>query len=394
MSDASDSTLDDLLRRAHRDELLPLSRVLGVNPTGLGFEVLCRNLDVRLRQVGGHELANIVFRKGKGPTYQEVLEALANRLDVELPTAPRTLEDTELRILDRWLAEAWDELTPEQRRQVWERLGLTDPLPGAGADATEVAHELLGSRFGYEVAAITAGGAARIAGLALAPILGPFAGLAVTMWLFRPKDDILLPAVLEVCRLRQTVRHRVTVGIVGSPSAGKDACIRAVFGIDSGNIDPVAGSTREVTITRLPGATALFLVNTPGMGDVLEHVSEEARQILDHIDLFVYVLNAQGGAQAREKADVDAIRDHGRPVLVALNKIDTIREEDRERYVIDARRRLSIPVEDLVAVAFDPLPELAAVPIGVAEIRTWLEEHLAALGKDRAELPWSVRSPD
>jgi GTP-binding protein EngB required for normal cell division len=387
-------TLADLLRRAHRDELLPLARVLGVNPTGLGFDVLCRNLDVRLRQVGGHELLNIVLRKGAGPTYADVLTALADRLDVELPPAPRELEDVELRILDRWLADSWDELTPEQRRQVWERLGLTDPLPGSGSDATQAAHDRLGSRFGYEVATLTTGGPARIAGLALAPLLGPFAGVALAMWLFRPKDDVLLPAVLEVCRLRQTVRHRVTIGIVGSPSSGKDACIRAVFGIDTGNIDPVAGSTREVTITRLPGPTALFLVNTPGMGDVLEAVTAEARQILDHVDLFVYVLNAQGGVQAREKGDVDAIVARGRPVLVAVNKIDTIRDEDRARYLQDAQRRLNVPAEDFIAVAFDPLPQLAEAPLGVAAVRDWLATHLEALGKDPAEVPWPSGSTD
>jgi len=47
-----DAALDELLRRAHKTELLPLSRVLGVNPAGLGFDVLCRNLDLKLRQVG------------------------------------------------------------------------------------------------------------------------------------------------------------------------------------------------------------------------------------------------------------------------------------------------------------------------------------------------------
>ena len=167
-----------------------------------------------------------------------------------------------------------------------------------------------------------------------------------------------------------------------------------MFGIDSGNIDPVAGSTREVTITRLPGAVALFLVNTPGMGDVLEAVTAEARQILDHVDLFVYVLNAQGGVQAREKSDVDAIVARGRPVLVTVNKVDTIREEDRGRYVEDAQRRLGVPAEDFLAVAFDPLPQLASAPLGVADVRDWLADHLEALGKDRAEVPWRSGSPD
>ena len=35
-------------------------------------------------------------------------------------------------------------------------------------------------------------------------------------------------AVLEISALRQTVRHRVTIGVVGSPSSGKDAAIGAI----------------------------------------------------------------------------------------------------------------------------------------------------------------------
>jgi tRNA U34 5-carboxymethylaminomethyl modifying GTPase MnmE/TrmE len=200
--------------------------------------------------------------------------------------------------------------------------------------------------------------------------------------------------VLEVCRLRQTVRHRVTVGVVGSPSSGKDAAIRAVFGIDTGNIDPVAGSTREVTITRLERRTALFLVNTPGMGDVVEAVTEEARQILDHIDLFLYVLNAQGGAQARERKDLNALVARGRPVLVVVNKIDTLREEDHARYLEDARLKLGVPAEDFLGVAFDPITELAPAPIGVTEVQAWLASHLEALGKDPTELPWMAEAAD
>jgi GTP-binding protein EngB required for normal cell division len=103
--------------------------------------------------------------------------------------------------------------------------------------------------------------------------------------------------------------------------------------------------------------------------------------------VFVYVLNAQGGVQAREKADVAAILERGRPVLVAVNKMDTIREEDRERYLADARHRLTVPDEDFVAAAFDPLPELAVAPVGVGLVRGWLASHLEALGKDPAE-PW------
>ena len=148
--------------------------------------------------------------------------------------------------------------------------------------------------------------AVSLAGRILLPLFGPLIGLFFLLWIGRRRDDVLLPAVAQVARLREVVSRRVTVALVGPPSSGKDAAIGALFGVDTGNINPVAGSTKEVSIQRLEGSTALFVVNTPGMGDVVESVTEEARQVLDHIDVFVYVLNAQGGVQARELAELEA----------------------------------------------------------------------------------------
>jgi tRNA U34 5-carboxymethylaminomethyl modifying GTPase MnmE/TrmE len=218
----------------------------------------------------------------------------------------------------------------------------------------------------------------------------PLPGCFLLLWLARPRDEVVIPAVVEICRLRTTMRHRVTVGIVGSPSSGKDAALGAIFGMPTGNVDPVAGSTRQVEIRRLPQATALFVVNTPGMGDVIEAVTEEARQVLDHIDVYVYLVNAQGGVQAREKADHEACRRRGRPVLVVVNKIDTLRPDDRQRFLDDCKAKLRVGEGDLLGAAFDPLPQLSETPIGVDPVRTWIQSRLVDLGKDAAELPWNT----
>src|SRR5690606_1991518 len=147
-------------------------------------------------------------------------------------------------------------------------------------------------------------------------------------------------------------------------------------GVDTGNVHPVAGSTKQVEITRLPDATALYVVNTPGLGDVVASVTEEARQVLDHIDVYLYVVNAQGGVGARELADYRACVARGRPVLAVVNKIDTLRPEDRARYLADARQKLGAAEDDFVGVAFDPLPALADAPIGVGGVRAWIAARL------------------
>ena len=377
-------SLPELLRRCHRDELLPLADVLKVNPTGLGLAKLADVLAWTLRRAGGHEVQNILLRGGKGPPYSEVLVSLAGRCKV---TPGQDTEQTELALLEWWVARALDELDGERKAALWKVLGMEGEPPQPGEDAAAKVRESLGRGFGMSAGVVVATGVGRVASIALVPILGPLLPLATILWAARPRDDVLLPAVLEVARLRQQVKHRVTVGVVGSPSSGKDAGIKAIFGLDSHNISPVAGSTREVSITRLEGATALFVVNTPGMGDVVQSVTEEARQVLDHIDVFVYVLNAQGGVQAREKADYQACRERRRPVLVVVNKIDTLRPKDLERYLADARDKLRVEEDDFLAAAFDPLPQLAEAPIWVDLVQSWIAQHLSELGKDTSELP-------
>jgi GTP-binding protein EngB required for normal cell division len=375
--------LEELLRRCHRAELLPLAEVLGIRAEGLGLAQLATAIARTLRRRGAQDVWNMVLRKGEGPDYLEVVSALATRRGVAVGA---DLEATEKLLLDAWVSEAWSSMEAADRDRVWRRLKLELPAPADGPQALVSVQERLkvGARYGAGVMAISA---LRVVPLLFPPLI-PLAGCLGLFWLARPRDEVLLPAVLEVSALRQAVRHRVTVGVVGSPSSGKDAAIKALFGLDTGNIDPVAGSTKTVEITQLPGSTALYLVNTPGMGDVIETVTEEARQVLDLIDVFVYVVNAQGGVQARELDDYRRCVARQRPVLAVVNKVDTLKESDRERYLDDARKKLGAPADDFLAAAFDPLPQLADQPLGVNEVRAWIEAQLVGLGKDPSELPW------
>jgi small GTP-binding protein len=384
--------LERLLDRCHRDELLPLARITGIKAEGVGMADLAARVARAVRASGSHELAT-AFRRGRALPYSEVVADAARRRGIPVGD----LEDNEVAIVRSFFAKQWDEKSDAEREVQWSRWRIALPVPKSGADALSRAGSALGRRLDYAIAQTHTLAenpvASNIALLAMASPLGcllrPFVllYLPVMVWQMRPRYERVDAAVVEIARLRQVVRHRVTVGIVGSPSTGKDAAIKALFGLDSGNISPIAGSTREVSIQQVPGATALYLVNTPGMGDVVERVTEEAKQILDHIDLYIYVVNAEGGVQAREKADYDRCRASGRPVLAVVNKIDVLRPRDKERYLADARAKLGASEADFAAVAFDPMPELAPGPIGLEVVHVWLSARLADLGKDPAELP-------
>ena len=374
------SPLTELLRRCHRSELVPLAQVLGVGATRLPLDKLAAAIDKRVRRAADHELRNAILRGGDGPTWSEALQRFCRRKGIAVQV---DIEASERAILDWWVQRFWARIDGGTREQLWGLLELPAPPPEDGT--TALATVKAEDRHAYLMTRPS------LRGLAMG--LFPGGGCLTAWYLGRPRDDLFVPAVLEVAHLRQALRHRVTVGIVGSPSSGKDAAINAIFGIPTGNVNPVAGSTTTVEITRLPDATALFVVNTPGMGDVVESVTERAREVLDVIDVYVYVVNAQGGVQLREKTDYDLCVASGRPVLAVVNKIDTLKPADRERYLDDARDKLGASPQDFLAAAFDPLPQLSETPIGLDAVRAWIEDRLTGLGKDASELPWVEGRP-
>ncbi len=177
------------------------------------------------------------------------------------------------------------------------------------------------------------------------------------------------------------LEQTVAIAFVGSASSGKDSGIRALFGLDFGQIDPVPGSTDRVRVAALDINGQVLVVNTPGFGDVRKEVDASARAILDRVDAFVYVLNADGGATADERSDLIALRRLGRPILVAVNKIDLIRPNERDDFVAATLRQLDVSPDDAAVVAFDPHPALADAPVGIDRVAAWLHDRLADQGK-------------
>lgn len=378
-TDLSRADLGEVLRRCHRDELVQLGQSLGIRGSHSGHRDLARACEMKLRWAGSHKLWAFVFGGFRPIVYPVLLKSLCRRMRV---TPGETLEATEQAIVKKYLEDHWADVDDEARLALWERGGLEPPAPAVGSALVKQVEEMLGARAQYVLSTATTPGLIALGALPFVPNLAlPFA-----IWLLGANDKLVLPAVLEVCRLRQVLLHRVTVGVVGSPSSGKDAAIKAIFGVDHNNVSPIAGSTTTVQITKLPDTLATFIVNTPGLGDVVESVTEEARQVLDHIDVYLYIVNAQGGVQKREKDDYRICVRSGRPVLAVVNKVDTIREHERERYLEDARQKLGASIDGFAAAAFDPLPQLAEAPIGVEPVRDWIRSALERLGKQRGEL--------
>ncbi|MCB9743197.1 MAG: DUF697 domain-containing protein [Alphaproteobacteria bacterium] len=184
--------------------------------------------------------------------------------------------------------------------------------------------------------------------------------------------------------LDKMLSGRLTLAFLGSASAGKDAAIRALFGVDFGEVDPVPGSTERLRVVALDGEGRFLVINAPGFGDIRAEVDAVARGWLDHLDLVVYVVNAEGGATIDERRDLEAIRRRagGGPTLVCLNKIDLIRPHQREEFVARTLEQLGVPPTEAVACAFDPHPAIAEEPLNLDKVIAWIDGRLKESGKE------------
>ena len=110
--------------------------------------------------------------------------------------------------------------------------------------------------------------------------------------------------------------------------------------------------------------------------------SEKAHSALDSIDIYIYVINSEGGYKIQEKEDYAKLSSTGKDVLVVLNKIDLIREEQREDFISDMTLKMEVNRLNFIPVAFDPHPGLHIQPVNVDKVNEWIYDVLVRKGKD------------
>ncbi|HEY2154079.1 MAG TPA: GTPase, partial [Isosphaeraceae bacterium] len=157
-------------------------------------------------------------------------------------------------------------------------------------------------------------------------------------------------------------RPRLEVAVYGLINAGKSSLINALAGPGRRPTGPIGGTTTEVAeiawreVEAEVGGFDVRLLDTPGLEEVNdERRSGIATEAAERADLVIFVVAEDLTATARRAL----VRLHvvGKPIVVALNKVDLLAPDEESSILTAIRQRLDgiVPPEDVVAIAAAPI---------------------------------------
>lgn len=163
---------------------------------------------------------------------------------------------------------------------------------------------------------------------------------------FLPESDVPDD---EVAPLDTTDDDRVfSVAIVGRPNVGKSTLFNRLIGDDRAVVHDMPGTTRDSidTIVETDDGPVRF-VDTAGMrrksriDDGTEYYSfVRALKTIDHVDVALLVIDATEGVAHQDQRLAERIDAAGCPVVVLLNKWETLDSDQRDEVKYEVGQRL------------------------------------------------------
>jgi GTP-binding protein len=156
------------------------------------------------------------------------------------------------------------------------------------------------------------------------------------------------PDVVEEVALPRGVSGIPRVSIVGRPNVGKSTLFNRLVGEDRSITHDMAGTTRDAIDTQVdtPDGPIVF-VDTAGMrrksqvDESAEYYSfVRALRAVDESDVALLVIDAQEGITNQDQRLAERIDAAGCPVIVVLNKWETLDADGREHIDTEMTRKL------------------------------------------------------
>jgi GTP-binding protein len=165
---------------------------------------------------------------------------------------------------------------------------------------------------------------------------------------------------------------RPLVALVGRPNVGKSTLFNRLAGRRVAIVEDVPGVTRDRNYADVEWeGRALSIVDTGGFEPesrdrLMAQVQEQAQLAVDEAAAIVLVVDGREGVTSVDRALAELLRRAGKPLFVAVNKVDAERTESE------------IPMAEFYALGFGDVHALSAEHgRGIGELREAVVERLA-----------------
>ncbi len=159
------------------------------------------------------------------------------------------------------------------------------------------------------------------------------------------------------------------VAIVGRPNVGKSTLFNRLAGQPLAIVSEVPGTTRDRVTATIPWRDhSLILVDTGGIevgpaSNLWEKVQAQVETALEEADAIIFLVDVVDGATPADVDIAQSLRQRGKPVALAVNKVDNPRRE------LDAAEFHALGLGD-------PLPISAYHNLGVRDLMSRLDDLL------------------
>lgn len=197
------------------------------------------------------------------------------------------------------------------------------------------------------------------------------------------------------------------VTVVGKPNSGKSTLLNRIIGEKLSITSEKPQSTRDRIVGILTkDDVQMIVLDTPGLLEPRYALQRSMRatshKALEDADVIVYLADARDGAPPRLRDAADLAREPRAPIIVVLNKIDTVTAAARDtlrRLLPDAIQLSALTgegVDDLTRALTPHLPESPFLypedEVGTQSVRFFASELVreTALEQLDDEVPYSV----
>lgn len=131
--------------------------------------------------------------------------------------------------------------------------------------------------------------------------------------------------------------ERVHIGIFGKRNAGKSSLINAITGQNLAIVSEAKGTTTDPVYKamELLPLGPVMIIDTPGIDDegVLGSLRiQKAYQVLNKTDIALVIIDAAVGPSAEDLCLIERINTKKIPLLIVINKCETINEDKKTAY--------------------------------------------------------------